>query len=258
MKTEKQMYGTVLIKADHILRYLSESNTPQRLKEIALHTEISKPTVLKILDTLLLIGYVQKDTDTKRFSLGPALIKLGNSSANRIEIKQIAQRYLENLSEKISETIHLGVLSHDSIVYIDKIESKNPISLYSQIGKSIPIYCSAMGKAILAEKNEDEIKFYLMHHKLIPKTENTITSKDAFLMELEKIKTNGYAVDNGEHEAEVFCVGASISIDKKNYGAFSVSLPKYRLTDKILQKIIQAVQACQEDILNELKIRRNL
>ncbi|WP_080847008.1 IclR family transcriptional regulator [Cytobacillus gottheilii] len=258
MKTEKQTYGTVLLKADLILNYLAQSDQPQRLNEIALHTEVSKPTVLKILDTLLLIGYVQKDIESKKFSLGPALIKFGKQSTNGMEIKQIAQPYLEVLSEKTTETIHLGILNKDSIVYIDKIESKNPISLYSQVGKSLPLYCSAMGKAMLAEQSDEELTDYLKKHELIAMTNKTITSTDSFLKELQQIRQNGYAFDDGEHEAEVFCVGASLSLGQKNYGAFSVSVPKYRLTEESLQNIIVAVKSCKKDIIHELKMVRNL
>lgn len=254
-KTQKQAYGTVLIKADHILNFLSSCDQPQRLNEIALTTEISKSTVLKILDTLSSINYVYKDPDTKKFSLGPALVKFGNQSINQMEIKEIAQPYLEKLAESTTETVNLGVLNQNSITFITKIESTNPVALYSRIGRSIPAYCSAMGKAILAEKSDEEIADYLLYNKLIKKTDKTITSKEAFIEDLQNVRERGYAFDNEEHEAEVFCVGASISLGGKNYGAISVSVPNYRMTEVFLQTIIKDVQQCQKDIVNELRIK---
>jgi len=106
---KSQPYGSVLIKADYILEFLSSQNQPQRLSEIAKHTALTNPTALKILSTLLLIGYVQKDPDNKTFSLGPRLIKYANKSIEQLSIKKIAQPHLETLQNITEETVHLGI-----------------------------------------------------------------------------------------------------------------------------------------------------
>jgi DNA-binding IclR family transcriptional regulator len=252
MEKEKQPYGTVLLKANRILDYLASCNHPQALNQIAHATKLTNPTALKILETLLIIGYVQKDSETKKFRLGSGLIKFANSALNQLDIKIIAQPYLEELQKITGETVHLGILDKDSVVYVTKIDSTNPIILYSQIGKMIPLYCSAMGKAILADSSDDEIKNYLIENLLIKKTPKTITTNNAFVEEIKKIRKLGYAFDDGEHEEEVFCVGASLSSEGKNFGAISVSTPKYRLTDVTKDNIIIAVQTCKAAILNEL------
>ncbi|WP_017472484.1 IclR family transcriptional regulator [Amphibacillus jilinensis] len=252
MAQTKPPYGSVLIKADHILEFLSRHNNPQRLSDIAKQTELTNPTALKILNTLLLIGYVQKDPDTKMFSLGPRLIKYANKSLHQISIKQIAQPHLEQLQKVTTETVHLGIYELDHIKYISKIESKKPVSLYSEIGKSIPLYCSAMGKAVLADFTDQQIEHYIDHNPLIKKTENTIVTTHALYQEINKIRTQGYAFDDGEHDFEVFCIGSSITVDGKNYGAISVSLPKYRLTDEILADLISNILICKTNIIEEL------
>jgi DNA-binding IclR family transcriptional regulator len=252
MEKEKQPYGTVLLKADRILDYLASCNHPQALNQIAQATNLTNPTALKILETLLMIGYVQKDLETKKFRLGSGLIKFANSALNQLDIKIIAQPYLEELQKITGETVHLGIQDNDSVVYVTKIDSSNPIMLYSQIGKKIPLYCSAMGKAILADSSDDEIKNYLTKNLLIKKTTKTITTKSAFMEEINKVRNLGYAFDDGEHEEEVFCVGASLTSDGKNFGAISVSTPKYRFTDITKDNTIKAVQKCKAAILAEL------
>lgn len=250
--TMNKPYGTVLIKADQILKYLSLSTEPQRLHQIAKDTELTKSTASKILNTLNLIGYVQKNPDTQEFTLGRALVNYANKAVSQLEIKRIAQPYLEELQRMTTETVHLGILDKSCIVYITKIESNHPVNLYSQVGKTIPLYCSAMGKSILAELTDVEIEQYLAENILIPKTENTFTIKESFRNELKNIRNLGYAFDDGEHEIDVFCAGTSITVNGKNFGAISVSIPKYRITQNILKDIIDALQKCKAGILAEL------
>ncbi|MEK3887377.1 IclR family transcriptional regulator [Bacillus sp. FSL K6-3431] len=252
MENKKPLYGAVLLKADQILEYLSSSETSKKLNEIAKGADLTNSTALKILDTLVVIGYVQKDAETKRFSLGPSIIKYANKSINQLDIKQIAKPYLQKLQRITTETVHLGILDHVNIVYITKMESSNPVSLYSKVGKSIPLYCSAMGKSILADQSDEEVQMYLANNSLIKKTANTITTKETFIQEIAQIRELGYALDNSEHEDEVFCVGASITLHGENFGAFSVSVPKYRITDVFRNEIIQLVQQCKADIISDL------
>lgn len=249
---KKQPYGTVLIKADTILKFLSTTDKSQTLQQIAKETELTSSTALKILDTLQLIGYVQKDEETKKFRLGKSIIKYANKALNQTDIKDIAKPYLEKLRKQTTETVHLGILDQASIVYITKLESFNPISLYSRVGKAIPLYCSAMGKAILADQNDQQIESYLNSITLEKKTENTLTTKEDFMIEINNIRERGYSFDNEEHEADIFCVGASITVDGKNHGAFSVSVPKYRITEDFIKQIIENVLTCKKEIESEL------
>lgn len=252
MNPNKQLYGTVLLKADRILLFLSSSDSPQKLKQIAAGADLTNSTTLKILDTLIYIGYVEKDSETKKFSLGPSIIKYANKGIQQLDIKRIAQPHLEKLQKSTTETVHLGILDNSSIVYITKLKSSNPVSLNSKVGKSIPLYCSAMGKSILADQSDHEIQEYLENHQLVPKTNNTITSKKVFIQEIESIRKQGISFDNSENEDDVFCIGTSISLNGKIYGAISVSVPKYRINSEFRNDIMEAVKACKTNILSEL------
>lgn len=252
--TTQKPYGTVLIKASLILDHLSSSNGPQSLQSIAKETGLTSSTALKILDTLALIGYVQKDPELKRFSLGPSIIKYALKALSQLDIKQIAQPHLEAFQARTNETVHLGILDHIHVVYVAKIESQNPVCLYSKVGKNIPLYCSAMGKAILADQSDEEIRRYLNSIEMVKMTDKTITTHEGFFDEIEKVRAQGYAFDNSEHENEVFCVGTSITTSGgKNVGAISVSVPTYRLTDEVLQILIKEVETCRNNILNDLE-----
>ena len=110
MEEEKKPYGTVLLKAAKIIDHLSNSKEAQSLAAIAANTSLSSPTALKILDTLLLIGYVEKDEQTKRFTLGSALIRHANNRLAKLDIIKITDPYLRNLQAGLDETVHLGIL----------------------------------------------------------------------------------------------------------------------------------------------------
>ena len=117
-KTESKPYGTVLLKADQILNFLYESTQPQRLSVIAKATDLTNSTASKILNTLVLIGYVKRDSKTNEFDLGPSIIKYAKQSLKQLDIKKVAQPHLEKLQEITTETVHLGMIENDQIVYL--------------------------------------------------------------------------------------------------------------------------------------------
>ena len=165
----------------------------------------------------------------------------------QIDLAEIAVPYLENLQNTVDETIHLGILNNNEILYINKLEPKNQtIRMSSKVGITRPLYNSAMGKAVLAEFSEEQVQQYLDTQTLIPYTENTITNP----LRLKRIKTsatNGVAYDD-EIEQDIFCSGVSLMKDGEIAGAFSVSMPKYRLTEENKTTINQALLATKAAI----------
>jgi IclR family KDG regulon transcriptional repressor len=244
---ETKPYGTVLIKAAKIMDYLAE-NPNHSLLEIAKNTEMTASTTIKILDTLVLIGYVQKN-ENKSYRLGSKLIRYANQRLEQLDLAEITLPYLEKLQASIDETIHLGILSDNEILYINKLDPKHQtIRMSSKIGITRPLYSSAMGKAVLSTFSDEEFQLYLTTHTLKPYTEHTITNPLRLAKELEEVQRSGIAFDDEEVELEIFCIGASIKKDQQVIGAFSVSMPKYRLNDDSKDKIIQAVLQTKKEI----------
>ncbi|WP_165004365.1 MULTISPECIES: IclR family transcriptional regulator [unclassified Enterococcus] len=243
----KKPYGTVLIKAAKILDYLAE--TPDvSLQEIAKGTGMTSSTVLKILDTLLLIGYVNKNAE-KNYRLGAKLVRYANKNIEQLDLAELTLPFLEKLQQKIDETIHLGVLDNNEILYVNKLDPKNQtIRMSSKIGITRPLYNSAMGKAVLAEFTEDQYEDYVGTHSLVPYTEYTITNSLRLKKEIEKVKKTHVAFDDEEIEKDIFCIGASIVKGDEIIGAFSVSMPKYRLTEEVKEQIITAIKQTKQEI----------
>lgn len=249
----QQPYGTVLIKAEKILNFLSLSSKAQPLHVIAKETGMTNSTVSKILTTLEMIGYVNRDESRKTYSLGRTLIKYANQFLANLDISKLAYPYLKELHADLDETVHLSIRQGDEILYVNKLESKRPIVVTtSRIGLSKPMYASAMGKAILSELTEEEVEGYISRNELKPLTPNTITTAEGLKEELVRIRERGYAFDNSEEQSEVFCIGTTLSDQGVNHGAFSVSMPTYRRTQELEEKVVAAVMNTKAGILKEL------
>lgn len=252
--TQPQPYGTVLIKADKILNFLAVSDAPQPLHTIAKATEMTNPTVLKILGTLEMIGYVEKNEADKTYGLGSGLVRYANKYLANLDISKLAYPYLKELHEKLDETVHLSIREGDEILYVNKLESMRPIVVTtSRIGFSKPMYSSAMGKAMLAELTEADVDAYLSRVELKAFTPNTLVTASALKEELAEIRKRGFAFDNSEEQIEVFCMGTTLSLNGKNYGAFSVSMPTYRRTKEKEAVVAEAIRVAKQGILNELE-----
>lgn len=244
---DKKPYGTVLIKAAAILDFLAnESNAT--LQEISIGTKMTASTTLKILDTLVLIGYVNRKKD-KTYRLGSKLIRYANQNMQQLDLVELTQPYLEKLHLIIDETIHLGVRSNDEILYVNKLEPKHQtIRMSSKIGITRPMYNSAMGKAILAELTDEEINSYLEHQELYPFTEETITNPLKLKKELVKVRHEKIAFDDEEVEKEIFCIGAAIMREDEVIGAFSISMPKYRINERLKEQMVAAIRSTKKEI----------
>ena len=176
---------------------------PIGLSDLCREVSLNKTTVHRLLNSLLYMGYVRQDTQTSRYSLSFKIWDIANQFVSKIDIVEEARPSLRELAAKTGETVHL--------VQIDGIqeESENSVRLVSMVGKRIPLYCSGVGKALLADMSDDEIKSIWDKSDKTQLTEHTITNFSKFMQEIEETRKRGYAMDNEEYELGVRCVAAS-------------------------------------------------
>jgi IclR family transcriptional regulator, KDG regulon repressor len=223
------MVNTVL-KSFRILGLLAESSD-LGLSEIARSLEMPKSSVHSILETLAAEKVVERDDATGRFHLGVKLVELGNRARLELDICRIAAPFLQGLNAEFDETVHLTVLDRDEVLYVDCIESRRRLRTYSVIGVRAPLYCTSVGKAILAFLGNDEIRRIAREKGLSKITATTIDSEDRLLAEVELIRKHGYAVDDMEHEDHLRCVGAPIRNARGEvFASLSLSGPAERNT----------------------------
>jgi len=234
-----------IIRASNILRCLSGEKTHFKISEIAHQLQLDRSTTYRILLSLEKCGFVEKDKKTGEYSLGMAAFETGNTYLRRMDFIQISKPIMADLALEVQETVHLAVLSDTEIVYVDKVDSPRTLGVMSKIGQRAPVYCTALGKVLLAHQPSDELSRIVQQIKLKPFTRNTISSKRKLVEELRKIRKQGYALDQKEYEQDVECIGAPIRNHLGNtIAAISISGPQRKInTPKEKQYIDQVVEA---------------
>jgi DNA-binding IclR family transcriptional regulator len=159
---------------------------------------------------------------------------------------------LEELAEFSEETVHLVQKEGTNMVYIDKVESySNSVRMVSRIGVEKPLYCTAVGKAMLADLEDHQVKDIWDRSDIRALTPNTIVDYVSFLVELQKVREKGYAVDNEENELGVRCIAAAIRNYKgKSENAFSISGPTSRMDDDRIGVLVVEVLNSKKNLSN--------
>lgn len=236
-----------------ILEVLSDYSDGIGITEISDLVNLHKSTVYRLLSTLIYKGYVVQDEESSKYKITFKLFELGSKKVDKLDLLKSSKPYTKMLMESINEVVHLIIREEADIIYIDKVEANNTISMKSRIGKRAPMYCTATGKAMLAFLPEDEILKVWHSSKIVKLTENTITDFITFKKELQTIKRNGYAIDDEENEIGVKCVGAPIfNMSGDVVAAISLTGPMHRITDDKIDFISKEVMKYANLISKEI------
>ena len=179
------------------------------VSEVNQQFKIPKSSAYAILQTLKARGYVHKD-EQDRYSLTLKLFSLGSELIAGIDLRRSTYSLLKELADKAQITAHIGVLEGMHAVYIEKIEVIASVRLRTEVGRTLHLHSTAIGKALLAFRPEDEIDRILAVVPLPALTPKTVTNPIALKKELAKIRAQGYAVGSGENEIDIRAVGAPI------------------------------------------------
>jgi IclR family transcriptional regulator, KDG regulon repressor len=199
-----------ITRACNVLECISTEKGRLKTSELAVRLRLDRSTLYRILLSLEKCGFVEKDEKTGGYAVGIAAFEIGNAYLRRMDFIQVSNPIMLDLSLRVQEAVHLAVLSGTEMVLVDKVDSPRSVGVMCKIGQRSPVYCTALGKALLINRPEDEVARIVQAIQLKPFNKKTITSKKEFLEEMKKVRTQGYAFDNGEHEEDVECIGAPI------------------------------------------------
>jgi IclR family transcriptional regulator, KDG regulon repressor len=200
------------------------------LQEITKVLRIPRSNVYRYLTTFCEYGWLEKEDDSSRYFLGCKVLQIAGAFLQGLDLRNVARPYLEDLA------CGKDILSGDSILYIDKVESNSPIQMRSRLGMTAPCYCTAVGKAMLATLEPSQVA-ELLTNPLVPRTSNTITDKHRLIQHLDEVRRCGFALDNEENEEGIGCIGASIrNFENQLIGGLSIStLIQFLDQDSILE-----------------------
>lgn len=236
-----------------LLKRLGEPPFELGVSELAQEMGYDRSGIYKILQYLVDGGMIIQSKSTKKYSVGPALYRLGAVYSERKGIGDIANPVMKAISKITEETVSIGIREGDDAILAYKIEGPHVIRLEDRVGRKFPLNAGAIGKVLAAYHDERRIKKLLDETELIKHTEKTIIDVEELLMEYEKIRRNGYATSNGENREGSY--GISAPIYNKNgtvWACLCVAGPKYRFTDVKIKNWVNLVMDGANEISHRL------
>lgn len=254
MKNQDEKTGKykikVLDKALKVLELFDERGKELTVTEIQALLNFNKASTFRIAKNLEDAGYLEKDPDTLKYTLGLRIYYLGTLAEPHTPIRRITRPFLEKLNEQSEETVHLAVLHRGQALYLDKIEGKRTIRVITRVGMELSAHCSGVGKVLLASVSEETLERIITERGLPRFTVNTITDLNALKTELAQIRKKGYAIDNEEIEEGLKCAAAPVrDSEGKVVAAISISVPRERF-DKGVSTYISMVKKTAQEISN--------
>jgi len=249
LTTPKYPVDTV-IKASLLIEALGESKQGLGIKNLSEKVGLSSSTTHRLLDTLVSIGYVDRNPDTHLYKLGIGLFQLGVRVLSQYGMNPDVRCVLEDLAEETGETAKLGARFNGRLVYLGLVESRNPLRFTGHVGSWSPLHCTAMGKLLLSflPKMEQEVIISSLL-PLKPYTSKTITDQQQLLIHLVNVHRSGYAIDDEE-----FLVGsrgiASPVFNRQGQivAAVSISGPSARLSNDTLLSYLTCVKKAADKL----------
>jgi DNA-binding IclR family transcriptional regulator len=225
-----------------LLEYLAASSEPKRFAEISKELGIPRSSLHGLLKTMQDRKWIAVDEEEGSFRIGPQSLAIGATYLATEHIVRDFSSLLDELSKSTEETIHLGVLKDDEVMYLAKRDAKHSLRLVSGVGVCLPAHATALGKLLLSQMDPSEVK-KILKMPLQKLTTNTLTDFELLDADFQKIRSRGYAEDNEESTYGVRCFSVGIGVEALHNYAISCSVPVARLTKKLEKKVIESLQS---------------
>ncbi|MEY8338066.1 IclR family transcriptional regulator [Lachnospiraceae bacterium 62-35] len=227
-------------KAFAIIEYLSEKEGPQRLQDIANDLGMNSSTVIRFLSTLHGCGYVDQERDTLKYYLTYKICAVANKVSSKIEINGTLRPFAKEIAAALKESVCLAIEQDMNVVYIEVVPGPDQmIKTMQRIGNLAPMHCTGVGKLLLLNRNERYIDKMIERRGLPKFTDNTITTKEGLMKELEEVRRLDYALDDEECEIGARCISLPVrDFSGDVVAGISVTGPIFRMDEIISDKNI--------------------
>ncbi|ERM58148.1 DNA-binding transcriptional regulator KdgR [Vibrio cyclitrophicus] len=249
--TQPEAVSSVL-KVFNILESLGEQKEIG-VSDLSQRLMMSKATTYRFLQTMKMLGYVSQQGEADRYSLTLKMFELGSKSLEWVDMITIAEKEMRVISEETNETIHLGALDHGSIIYIHKIDSSFALRMHSRVGRRNPLHTTAIGKVLLAERDEEFVRTQLADAEFVKSTKNTLENVDQLVDELKAVKLQHFGEDNEEQEPGLRCIAAPV-YDRFGtvIAGVSISFPTIRFDEEKKAHYVELLHNAGRNISKQL------
>ncbi len=235
-------------KAFEIINYISNNQGKLSLSELGRQLGMNKTTLFRYLETLEILNILEKRDSN--WYLGIELFSLGHKVDANNRIVDRIHPQLEEISQRLNETVNLVGMYDNSALYLDKVESSRELQMRSKLGDHLPLHCTSLGKAILSSLPTDKVDVILSVIELKQYTEYTITSIPELKKQIEFVKTNGYSLEKEELEPGLSCIAVPLYIKSIDfYGGLSFSGSPYRFIDEKVKELSAELMSLSDKIL---------
>jgi len=236
-----------------ILEALVELGSEVGLVEISQAVTLPLATVHRLLGTLIQRGYVKQNRQNRKYALGFRALQMGSDMRQRFSLRLEARPFLQRLMQRSGESANLAVLDEGEVVYIDQAQSSRILRMFTQIGNRLPAHSTGSGKVMLAFSPPEAVEGIVRRSGLPVRTPHTIVDLEAFRHELERIRHQGYGIDDEEQEEGVRCIAAPVRDESGQVVAsLSISGPVTRLDDHRVQSLVTEVVDCGNKLSTRL------
>jgi IclR family acetate operon transcriptional repressor len=240
-----------LERAFELLEAMADAGGVIGLSRLAQESGLAMPTIHRLVRTLVDLGYVRQEP-SRQYALGPRLIRLGDS-ASRL-LGTWSRPYLSRLVDALGESANLAMLDGDRVVYVAHVQSTRSMRMFTEVGRRVYPHCTAVGKALLAHLPPGDVHALLARTGMPAQTEHTITEPALLGEEIDRVRAQGYAIDDGEQEIGVHCVAVPV-LGTSNRLAVSVSGPAPRMTPALVERAVPLLRQAAADLAAELTVR---
>lgn len=236
-----------------LLELLAAGDDDVGVTELAGQMGIDKSSVSRLVQTLAAYGYAEQDPTSRRYRLGPQIVRLSRSLLTRMPLRDEAKPFLRALVNRTGECAHIAILAQGQALYIDQVESPASLRVTTGVGTLAPLHCTALGKCLLTFDSTAE-----MPAELPPFTARTITDHKSLAAHLEQTRRQGYAVDDEEYDYGVRCVAAPVyDFRGKAVGAIGISGPAGRVTLERMADFATIVKEVSQSLSNRMSFNRS-
>lgn len=221
--------------------------------EVAEALRVNKSTAFRMLETLMAFNVVAQDSTTAKYKLGPGILRLSDQLVKNLNIISVAKPHMIRVVEDTGESSHLCMLSNDNAVVIEQILASSRLTVNAKIGNSEPLYCSSVGKCLLAHCEEEKRESIISMIDFVRYTGNTIMDRESLMKELDDIAKKGYAVDDCEMSDEIMCIAAPV-YNHSGSVLYSVGIsgPKARIKEKKVKALAEKLMHITGKISEQL------